>query len=69
MNQTDYNREMLAFDDKIRLAKLEEGKAAVRVYELEYEKSRFALSIFEMNAQAQQPALAPAPQPETKPEG
>ena len=46
MNQMEYQRELLSFDEKINLAKLEEAKAAERVRELEYQKSRFQLDVF-----------------------
>ena len=46
MNQVEYQREMLAFDEKVALAKLEESKASERVKELEYQKSRFNLDYF-----------------------
>jgi len=75
MNQMEYQRELLSFDEKIRLAKLEEGKASVRVFELEYQKSRFALDIFNLNMQEQAkqapPPEGPAPQapaPQPQPE-
>jgi len=48
----DYQREILAFDEKISLAKLEESKAAERVKELEYQKSRFCLDYFLAAAKA-----------------
>lgn len=38
--------EMLSYDEKISLAKLEESKAAERVRELEYMKARFLLDSF-----------------------
>jgi hypothetical protein len=37
---------MMAFDEKIALAKLEESKASERVKELEYQKARFQLDYF-----------------------
>jgi len=73
MNQMEYNRELLAFDEKIKLAKLEASKAAVRVDELEYQKCRFSLDIFNVSMQEQakqgteqaQPLpQKPVPQPE-----
>ena len=42
----DYQREILAFDEKIALAKLEESKASERVRALEYDKARFNLEVF-----------------------
>ena len=44
--QVNYQREMLSFEEKIALAELEEAKAAERVKELRYQKSRFNLDIF-----------------------
>jgi hypothetical protein len=38
-----YVRELLAFDEKIALAKLEIAKSQVRAAELEYSKARFKL--------------------------
>jgi hypothetical protein len=43
---SDYQREVLAYQEKIALAKLEESKAAERVKELEYQKARFDLEFF-----------------------
>jgi len=54
MNQMDYQREMLSFDEKIALAKLEESKAAERVKELEYQKARFNIDFFIAIAKEQQ---------------
>jgi len=45
-NNVEYQRELLAFEEKIALAKLEESKAAERVKEIEYQKSRFNLEYF-----------------------
>lgn len=50
MDQFELQRELLAFDEKIALAKLEESKASERVRELEYQKSRFSLDFFVNNA-------------------
>ena len=61
MNQMEYQRELLSFDEKINLAKLEEAKAGQRVRELEYQKSRFMLDIFIANAKQD----TPQPQPES----
>lgn len=57
----DFQREMLSFDEKIALAKLEESKAAERVRELEYQKARFHLDYMIASAQAQQRAQQQAP--------
>lgn len=42
----NYEREILAFEEKVSLAKLEEAKASERVKELEYQKARFRLDYF-----------------------
>ena len=42
----DFQLELLAYDEKIALSKLEESKAASRVKELEYQKARFAMESF-----------------------
>ena len=42
----DFQREMLSFEEKIALGKLEEAKAHERVLELEYQKSRFSLEAY-----------------------
>lgn len=68
MNQMEFNRELLSFDEKIRLAKLEESKAAERVCELEYQKARFSLDVFVANMQQEAVAAQP-PAPAPKPEG
>lgn len=41
MNQAEFQREVLAFDEKIALAELEVAKAEERVKELKYQKSHF----------------------------
>lgn len=51
---SEFQRELLAFEEKIALAKLEESKAAERVRELEYQKARFTLEVF-LNSMKQQP--------------
>jgi hypothetical protein len=54
-----FQREMLAYDEKISLGKLEEAKATERVRELEYQKARFGLEYFlAMMKQQQQEAMA-----------
>jgi hypothetical protein len=50
----DFQREILAFDEKIALGKLEESKASERVRELEYQKARFCLEVFTANLREQQ---------------
>lgn len=64
MDQLDFNRELLAFDEKIRLAQLEEAKATERVRELEYQKARFSLDIYTANMKEQQDAARQQPKPE-----
>lgn len=54
MNELDFRREMLSFEEKIALAKLEESKAAERVKELEYQKARFGLEFFLASVKQQQ---------------
>ena len=53
MDQLGYQRELLSYDEKINLAKLEASKADGRVRELEYQKSRFILDVFMANAKEQ----------------
>jgi hypothetical protein len=52
----DFQRELLAFDEKISLAKLEVAKAEERVTDLEYQKARFCLEAFCMSLKQQQQA-------------
>jgi hypothetical protein len=61
-----FQREMIAFEEKIALAKLEEAKAAERVRELEYQKSRFNLEYFlaAMKEQQLQQQKQPVPNKE-----
>jgi hypothetical protein len=54
MDQIEFQRELLAFEEKIALAKLEESKASERVRELEYQKARFSFEVFMANVRAQQ---------------
>lgn len=42
----DVQRELLSFNEKVALAKLEEAKAAERVKEIEYQRSRFELEVY-----------------------
>ena len=46
MKQAEYTREILSFEEKISLSKLEVKKAEERTAELEYQKSRFVLDAF-----------------------
>lgn len=59
----DYQREMLAFEEKISLAKLEEAKAHQRVQEIEFQKARFNMEYFVniMKKQQAEQAKASAP--------
>ena len=50
MNQVEFEKERLSFDEKIALAELEEAKAAQRVKEINYQKARFSLEVFMANA-------------------
>ena len=67
MTQLEFQREILAFDEKISLSKLEVAKAEERVKELEYQKSRFQLdfmtAVVRENAQQQPQQPAPTPTP------
>jgi hypothetical protein len=47
-----YALELAAFDEKIALAKLEVSKAQERVQELQFDKTRFTMSILTLQAQA-----------------
>jgi hypothetical protein len=47
-----YALEIAAFDEKIALAKLEVSKAQERVQELQFDKTRFTMSILTLQAQA-----------------
>jgi hypothetical protein len=42
----NFQRELLSFEEKIKLAELEEAKAHERVKMLEYDKARFNLEYF-----------------------
>ena len=70
MDQLKYQLELASFDEKISLAELEESKAAERVRELKYEKSRFQMQWLEfvaksMQEKSQQGAVA---QPQVPPQ-
>lgn len=60
MDQFKFQLEMAAFDEKIALAELEEAKAAERVKELKYEKTRFCVEWLSHVARAQEMAQAQA---------
>jgi hypothetical protein len=56
----DFQREILAFDEKIALAKLEEAKAHQRVLEIEFQRARFNMDVF-VNTMKEQQAIAAQP--------
>jgi len=58
----DYQREVLAFEEKISLAELEEAKAHQRVKELQFQKARFNMDVF-VNMMREQQAQAAPPAP------
>lgn len=64
MNQMEYQRELMSFDEKAALAELEEAKATERVKEIKYQKARFALDVFIANAKEQENAPQ-QPKPES----
>jgi hypothetical protein len=62
MNQLEYQRELIAFDEKIALSELEAKKAEERVKELQYQKARFNLDYINAVIKAQAAAqTGPAP--------
>jgi hypothetical protein len=62
MDQIRFQLEMAAFDEKIALAELEESKAAERVKELKYERTRFQLEFLTIIARNQDAARQQAQQ-------
>ena len=62
MMNADYQREMISFDEKIALGKLEEAKAHQRVLEIEFQKARFNMEMF-INAMKEQQKAQPVPPP------
>jgi hypothetical protein len=60
----DFQRELLAYDEKTALAELEEAKASERVAELKYQKARFCLDAFCMSLKEQQKNQATNIKPE-----
>ena len=56
MDQLKFQLEMAAFEEKISLAELEESKAAERVKELKYERSRFQMEWLSHVARLQEQA-------------
>lgn len=63
MSQAGYQREMLAFDEKIALAELEASKAEERVKELKFQKIRFAVSSMDAHLRQAQAQANPPPKP------
>jgi len=51
---TGLQHELLAFEEKIALAELEEAKAAERVRELKYQRARFQFEYFITSLRQQQ---------------
>jgi len=58
MDQLKFQLEIASFDEKVALAELEEAKAAERVKELKYEKTRFCAEWLTHAARAQEQKLA-----------
>jgi hypothetical protein len=58
MDQLKYQLELASFDEKIALAELEESKAAGRVRELKYERTRFCMQWLELIAKTTYAAQA-----------
>ena len=58
MDQLKFQLEMAAYEEKIALSELEESKAAERVKELKYERSRFQVEWLSLVARAQEQAQA-----------
>jgi hypothetical protein len=56
MNDVSYQLELLAYNEKIHLAKLEAVKAQERVAELEYELSRYQMEMLRLAARAKEVA-------------
>ena len=54
MDQLRFQLEIASFDEKVALAELEEAKAAERVKELKYDKSRFCVEWMSQIAKAQE---------------
>lgn len=54
MDQLKYQLEVASFEEKIALAELEESKAAERVKELRYQKTRFQMEWLSIIARAQE---------------
>jgi hypothetical protein len=58
MDEINYNLELLSFNEKISLAKLEVTKAQERVAEIEYELSRYQIEWLRHMAKARDAAIA-----------
>ena len=58
MDQLKFQLEMAAYEEKIALSELEESKAAERVKELKYERSRFQVEWLSLVARDQEQAQA-----------
>jgi hypothetical protein len=69
MDQMRFQLEMAAFEEKIALAELEESKAAERVKELKYERTRFQLEFLSMVAKNQDAARQAQQQVPPQPQG
>ena len=50
----DPNLEILAFEEKMALAELEEAKAHMRVKELKFEKARFTMDVYKVQKKQEQ---------------
>jgi hypothetical protein len=59
----DVQRELLAFQEKICLAELEESKAHQRVKEIEFQKARYSMDMFVNSMKEAQAAAAAQPVP------
>ena len=55
----EFQKELLSYDEKVALSKLEESKAAERTKELEYQKARFMLEAFMASLKQQQQMKTP----------
>lgn len=57
MDQVTYELELLAYAEKIALAKLEVSKAEERVRELEFEKARYMMEVNRQLVKSQQQSV------------
>ena len=68
MNQLEYQRELIAFDEKISLGKLEVAMAEEAVKKLEFEKAKFNLQYVDLVLKSSKPVeAAPPPNPGAAP--